>query len=59
MDKSIAHIQEEVPWYMLFAVDILFVDESIHGVNAELARWWEALQSKSRALNLVLERYNM
>ena len=37
-DELIAHIQEEVPWCMLFVGDIVLVDESRNGVNAKLDR---------------------
>ena len=35
MDELTAYIQEEVPSYMLFAVDMVLVDESRDGVNAK------------------------
>ena len=38
MDELNAHIQEEVPWRMLFADDIALVDESRDRVNAKLER---------------------
>ena len=47
MNELTAHIQEEVHWCMLFADDIVSVDESRDGVTAKLERWREALESKS------------
>ena len=38
IDKLIGHIQKEVPWCMSFENDIMVVDESRDGVNAELER---------------------
>ena len=36
MDELTAHIQEEVPWLMLFADNIVLMAESRDGVNAKL-----------------------
>ena len=36
MDKLTKSIQEEVPCYMLFVDDIVFVDETKHEVNVKL-----------------------
>ena len=38
IDEFTDHIQEEVPWYMLFANDIELVDKSRDGMNAKLER---------------------
>ena len=57
MDELIAHIQEEVPWYMLFVDNIVLVDESRDCVNAKLETWWEALESKG--FKISLERWNI
>ena len=46
VDELIARVQEEVPRCMLFADDIVSVNESRDGVNAELGRHQEALESK-------------
>ena len=46
MDELTGHIQDEVPWCMLFADDIVLVDETEGGVNAKLEVWREALESK-------------
>ena len=47
MDELTAHIQEEVPWCMLFVDDIVLVNESRDCVNAKFERWQEALESKA------------
>ena len=39
-------MQDEVPWCMLFADDIVLVAETKVEVNAKLELWREALESK-------------
>lgn len=46
MDELTKHIQDEVPWSLLFADDIVLVDESREGVNAKLELWRNTLESK-------------
>nr|XP_016468087.1 PREDICTED: uncharacterized protein LOC107790648 [Nicotiana tabacum] len=46
MDVLTRHIQEEVPWYMLFADDIVLIDEARSGVNTRLKVWRQTLESK-------------
>ncbi|GLS47117.1 hypothetical protein GCM10007884_51210 [Methylobacterium brachythecii] len=46
MDDLSRNIQDKVPWCMLFADDIVLVDESREGVNIKLETWREALESK-------------
>ena len=36
MDELTRHIEYDVPWCMLFADDIVLVDETAKGVNAKL-----------------------
>ena len=43
MDELTKSIQEEVLWCMLFADDIVLMDEIRHGVNVKLEIWWNAL----------------
>ena len=38
MDELTIHIQQEIPWCILFEDDIVLVDESRDGVNAKLER---------------------
>ena len=57
MDGLTAHIQEKVPQCMLFADDIVLVNESRNGVNAKLQRWWEALESKGFKLSRTNTEY--
>ena len=46
MDELTTHIQEEIPWCLLFANDIMLLDESRDSMNAKLKRWRESLKSK-------------
>ena len=46
MNKLTKHIQDTVPWCMMFADDIVLVDENARGVNANLEIWRKALESK-------------
>src|SRR4029450_2942072 len=46
MDELTRYIQDDIPWCMLFADDIVLVDETREGVNAKLEVWSEALELK-------------
>ena len=46
MDELTMHIQDNIPWCMLFADDIVLIDETKSGVNAKLDIWREVLESK-------------
>ena len=46
MDELTRHIQDEVPWCMFFANDIVLVVKTKVEVNAKLELWREALESK-------------
>ena len=39
MDEVTRDIQGDIPWCMLFADDIVLVDESLAGVNRKLESW--------------------
>jgi len=39
-------IQDELPWCMLFADDIVLIDENRKGVNSKLERWRYTLESR-------------
>ena len=36
MDELTRHIEDDIPWCMLFADDIMLIDETQEGVNAKL-----------------------
>ena len=46
IDELTKNIQDEVPWCMLFADDIVLVDETREGVERKLEMWRHALESK-------------
>jgi len=46
MDEVIRDIQGDIPWCMLFADDVVLVDESRAGVNRKLELWRRTLESK-------------
>ncbi|XP_060182159.1 uncharacterized protein LOC132611807 [Lycium barbarum] len=51
MDALTSHIQGEVSWCMLFADDIVLIDESWNGVNARLEVWRQTLELKGFKLS--------
>ena len=46
MDVVTRDIQGEISWCMLFADDVVLVDESKAGVNRKLELWRRTLESK-------------
>ena len=46
MDELTRAIQDEIPWYMLFADDIVLVDETRTGINTKLELWRQTLESR-------------
>ncbi|KAM3251539.1 hypothetical protein P3L10_005609 [Capsicum annuum] len=46
MDVLTRRIQGEVPWCMLFADDVVLIDETRGGVNDKLEVWRQTLESK-------------
>ncbi|VFQ76707.1 unnamed protein product [Cuscuta campestris] len=46
MDVPTQGVQEGVPWCMLFADDIVLIDDTREGLNDKLERWRLALQTK-------------
>ena len=51
MDELTKSIQEEVPWCMFSIDDIVLVDETRSGVNANLETWRDTLESKGFGLS--------
>ncbi|XP_019230933.1 PREDICTED: uncharacterized protein LOC109211809 [Nicotiana attenuata] len=51
------HIQGEVLWCMLFANDIVLIDETRGGVNERLEVWKQTLESKGFKLNRTKTEY--
>ena len=46
MDELTREIQDEIPWCMLFADDIIFIDETRDGINTKLERWRDTLETR-------------
>ncbi|XP_009793420.1 uncharacterized protein [Nicotiana sylvestris] len=57
MDTLTNHIQGEVPWCMLFANDIVLIDESRAGANERLEVWRQVLESKGFKLSRTKKEY--
>ncbi|XP_071722389.1 uncharacterized protein [Rutidosis leptorrhynchoides] len=48
MDILTPHIHDDIPWCMLFADDVVLINESREEVNAKLELWRETLESKGK-----------
>jgi hypothetical protein len=57
MDELTRSIQENVPWCMLFADDIVLIDESRAGVNAKLELWRQTLEARGFKLSKSKTEY--
>ncbi|XP_070034892.1 uncharacterized protein [Nicotiana tomentosiformis] len=57
MDALTHHIQGDVPWCMLFADDMVMIDESRASVNERLEVWRQALKSKGFKLSKTKTEY--
>ncbi|KAI0523141.1 hypothetical protein KFK09_005531 [Dendrobium nobile] len=57
MDILTRHLQEVVPWFMLFVDDILLVDRTREGVESKLELWRSTLESKGFRLNRSKTEY--
>ncbi|KAG2618649.1 hypothetical protein PVAP13_3NG079717 [Panicum virgatum] len=57
MDEVTRDIQGDIPWCMLFADDVVLVDESRAGVNRKLELWWQTLESKDFRLSRTKTEY--
>lgn len=59
MDVLMQHIQDEVPYYLLFADNVVLIDETRSEVNAKLEVWRQTLESNefrsSRSKTTYLE----
>jgi len=50
-------IQDEVPWCMLFADDIVLIDETREGLESKLELWRQALESRGFKLSKSKIKY--
>jgi len=57
MDEVIRDIQGDILWCMLFADDMMLVDESREGVNRKLELWRHTLESKGFRLSRTKTEY--
>ncbi|XP_070006864.1 uncharacterized protein [Nicotiana sylvestris] len=57
MDALTHHIQGDVTWCMLFADNIILIDEIRGGVNERLEVWRQALESKGFRLSRTKTEY--
>jgi hypothetical protein len=51
MDEVTRDIQDDIPWCMLFADDVILMDESRMGVDQKLELWRRILKAKGFRLN--------
>ena len=59
MDEVTRDIQGDIPWCMLFADDVVLVDESRTGVNSKLGLWRRTLESKGFRISRTKTEYMM
>jgi hypothetical protein len=57
MDEVIRDIQRGIPWCMLFADDVILVDESRTVVDQKLKLWRRTLEAKSFKLGRSKTEY--
>lgn len=57
MDEVTRDIQGDIPWCMLFADDVVLVDESQTGVNRKLELWRQTLESKGFRISRTKTEY--
>jgi len=57
MDEVTRGIQGDIPWCMLFADDVVLVDESQAGVNRKLELWRHILESKGFRISRIKTEY--
>jgi hypothetical protein len=59
MDEVTRDIQGDISWCMLFADDVVLVDESRAGVNMKLELWRHTLESRGFRLSRTKTKYMM
>jgi hypothetical protein len=57
MDEITKNIQEDIHWCILFADDVVLIDEGRIGVNQKLELWRQTLESKG--FDLVGQKLNI
>ena len=56
-DELTREIQDDVPWCMLFADDIVLIDESRDGLNRKLENWRHTLEYRGFRLSRSKTEY--
>ena len=59
IDEVRRDIQDNIPWCMLFANDVVLVDKSRAGVNRKLEMWRRTLELKRFRLSRTKTKYMM
>ncbi|GJW90769.1 retrovirus-related pol polyprotein LINE-1 [Tanacetum coccineum] len=57
LDELSRGIQEDIPWCMIFADDIVLVSESAEGLNDRLENWREALEANGLRVSREKTKY--
>ena len=57
MDQLTRHIQDKIPYCMLFTDDIVLVDETRRGIISKVERWRQALESKGFRISRTKTEY--
>jgi hypothetical protein len=57
MDEVTRDIQGDIPWCMLFADDMVLVNDSRAGINRKLELWRDTLESKGFKLSRTKTEY--
>jgi len=57
MDELTREIQDKVPWCMLFANDIVLINETRTGLNEKLEKWRHSLESRGFILSKSKTEY--
>jgi hypothetical protein len=57
MDEVIRDIQGNIPWCMLFADNVVLIDESQARVNKKMELWRQTLESKGFRVSRVKTEY--
>ena len=57
MDVVTRDIQGKIPWCMLFADDVVLIEESRIGVDRKLELWRQTLESKGFRLSRIKTEY--
>ena len=57
MDELTKEIQDELLWCMLFAYDIVIINESREGINDKLEQWRHILESRDFSVSRLKTKY--